>query len=502
MRTTALFAAALFLLSACATTPGRPVRGEPLTSEAKAMLARALADPQSNGAVVDVAAFEEVGLGSRDDALKSTMAVIEAALPFVVSEADEEDRAAAARFTIATAVLREWAEWPNVRGMAFKVGRLDGENPVADSVIVLALAQGEEKNRELLTGIIALGRTIAGQDGSHTLEIRSGDACIVSPDDPPLCVRSGNGFVLMGTPEAMQAYAQSPAPTVEDAAVPVLLRARASMPGQGAAELVIAGRDAVALQANLQATSPVLLAKAEQTVQELLQQYDVRRQKQRAAIEVALAEMKRELATDAQAPASMKSSVETLTVDRVLDPDGHWAQLRSSVKSERAAGTYRFAMTIPAGAVKEISQLAQSGGADGIYAIGMVSAIAVPNFMKFQCRSKQSEVRAILKSIYVAQRAHAAERKQWGRSFAELGVTPESNHRYTYCMGQECIACTHEECAPARTQNPCTGMSGVGRTLEDGFQVCAFANVDDDEKLDIWLIDDNGRPEAGENDCE
>ncbi len=429
------------------------------------------------------------------------MALVEAALPFVVSEADEEDRSAAARFTVATAVLREWVEWPNVRGLAFRVG-LDGEDPAANAVIVLALAQGEEKNRELLTGIIALGRTIAEQDGSYTLEVRGGDACIVSPDDPPLCVRSGDGYVLMGTPEAMQSYAQTPVPAIEEAAVPVLLRARVTAKNQGAAELVMTGRDAVELQAHMQGASPVLLAKTEQVVQQFLQEYDVRRQKQRAAIELAVTEMKRELAADAQTPPTMKTAVETLTVDRVLDPNGYWAQLRASVKSERAAGTYRLAMTIPAGAMKELSKLAQSGGADGIYALGTVSAFAIPSYLKFQCRAKQAEVKTILKSVYVAQRAHAAERNEWGRSFADLGIEPTKGNRYTYCMGQQCLACTHAECTPVRTQNPCTGMSGVGRTLEDGFQVCAFGNVDEDEKLDIWLIDDNGRPEAGENDCE
>ncbi len=219
MRTSALFAAALLLLSACATTPDRPARGEPLTPEAKAMLARALADSQASGAVVDLAAIEEIGLASRDDALRSMLLMFEAVLPFMVSEMDDEERSTAARFTVATAVLREWAEWPNVRGMAFKVGSLSGEqHPAMNSVVVLALAQDEEKNRELLTGVLALARTMADQDEGFTLEMRQGDACIASPEAPPFCVRSGNGYVLMGTPQAMQAYTQAPVPTIDQAA--------------------------------------------------------------------------------------------------------------------------------------------------------------------------------------------------------------------------------------------------------------------------------------------
>lgn len=41
--------------------------------------------------------------------------------------------------------------------------------------------------------------------------------------------------------------------------------------------------------------------------------------------------------------------------------------------------------------------------------IGILAAIAVPNFVKFQCRSKQSEAKTNLKSMYVAQEAYRAE---------------------------------------------------------------------------------------------
>ena len=36
--------------------------------------------------------------------------------------------------------------------------------------------------------------------------------------------------------------------------------------------------------------------------------------------------------------------------------------------------------------------------------IGILAAIAIPNFVKFQCRSKQSEARSSLKAIYTAEK--------------------------------------------------------------------------------------------------
>jgi type IV pilus assembly protein PilA len=41
--------------------------------------------------------------------------------------------------------------------------------------------------------------------------------------------------------------------------------------------------------------------------------------------------------------------------------------------------------------------------------IGTLAAIAIPNFLKFQCRAKQSEVKALLGSIRIAEEAYFVE---------------------------------------------------------------------------------------------
>jgi type IV pilus assembly protein PilA len=41
--------------------------------------------------------------------------------------------------------------------------------------------------------------------------------------------------------------------------------------------------------------------------------------------------------------------------------------------------------------------------------IGILAAIAVPNFLKFQCKAKTSEARTNLKALYVAQESFQAE---------------------------------------------------------------------------------------------
>ena len=60
--------------------------------------------------------------------------------------------------------------------------------------------------------------------------------------------------------------------------------------------------------------------------------------------------------------------------------------------------------------------------------IGILAAIAIPNFVKFQCRSKQSEAKGNMKAMYVAEESYRAEFD-------------------TY------VSCTTAQCAPGATND-------------------------------------------------
>jgi type IV pilus assembly protein PilA len=68
--------------------------------------------------------------------------------------------------------------------------------------------------------------------------------------------------------------------------------------------------------------------------------------------------------------------------------------------------------------------------------VGILSAIAIPNFAKFQARSKQTEARVNLKAMLTAQKAFAAERDRFSNLVSEIGFAPERNNRYAYFTGQ------------------------------------------------------------------
>lgn len=513
---TVTLAVGLWVTSGCRTAAhddaAADEAGPALTADAQAMLSRALAQPDASGLVLDLVALEETGLASRDDALRQMAELAAVTLPYLAAEEeDPSTRQFLGRLSVGTAVLRQWAEWPNVRGLALAMGDLsraaeDGTPPVNQVVLVVAVAGAEDQNRRLLQGVLALGRAAMAE--SHGREVRlviqQRDACLVDVGQgDSFCLRPGNGFILMGAPRALQDFSALPQPSPSEhaasavAAAPQILRLRLHLAAQGTADVLVQGREALTVAASVQAQSPVLLAKLEQVVNESLQKWDASRAAQRELLRQSLSTVQQQLSADPDAPADMKSAAIALTVDDVMDPNGWWTRLRQSVKTERGPGRYTAAFVVPPEGVKALSQMSR----ELVSSAGMVASVAVFKFTQFQCRSRQSEVKSTLTRIFVAQRAFAATKDRYAGSLRELGIEPPPNGRYSYCMGTECLQCTASGCAGVARQNVCAGMSSVGKSMQDGFQVCAYGDVDSDGELDIWLIDDSGVPENAENDC-
>ncbi|QRN94376.1 fimbrial protein [Archangium violaceum] len=67
--------------------------------------------------------------------------------------------------------------------------------------------------------------------------------------------------------------------------------------------------------------------------------------------------------------------------------------------------------------------------------VGVLSAIAIPNFIRFQARSKQAECRANLKAWYTTQRAYFQQKDAYSASIEEVGFSPERGNRYAYFAG-------------------------------------------------------------------
>lgn len=158
--------------------------------------------------------------------------------------------------------------------------------------------------------------------------------------------------------------------------------------------------------------------------------------------------------------------------------------------------------------------------------IGILAAIAVPNFIKYQAKSKQSEAKTMLRSYFTSQRHLFSERDTFTSNLSELGFGPERGNRYAYFgdlspskwqsrasalpvtsgdfqgIEVDCFKLTVAGCVaqPARpgaiatysvaydlnTTGP--GSTGIVNGQNGGFMMEARGTIDNDSEADVWLI--------------
>ncbi len=104
--------------------------------------------------------------------------------------------------------------------------------------------------------------------------------------------------------------------------------------------------------------------------------------------------------------------------------------------------------------------------------IGILAAIAIPNFMNYQCKSKQSEVKQGLGTIAKNQEAYLAEHDVYGAAaddaaiVAKLGFASKGTPRYTYSI----------------TTNGAASFTATGTTVDPGIKGGGAGD-------DVWTID-------------
>lgn len=125
--------------------------------------------------------------------------------------------------------------------------------------------------------------------------------------------------------------------------------------------------------------------------------------------------------------------------------------------------------------------------------LGIVAAIAVPNFLRYQAQSRQSEARANLSGIFISEMAYFGEQSRFS-STTETGYQVAGNsNRYTYR--------THATDLTGADTGIVTINAGVGTVAPEntviasassmtGFTATATANLDNDPTIDQWHVND------------
>ena len=143
--------------------------------------------------------------------------------------------------------------------------------------------------------------------------------------------------------------------------------------------------------------------------------------------------------------------------------------------------------------------------------IGILAAIAIPNFIKFQARSKQSEAKANLKAMFTAEKAFFQEKDRFSSYVGEVGFAPERNNRYAYFLDPT-PSFDNRVTGTATTTNTanaiqadqfkaytsitatatlqCGGTMGISGGVFTGE---AIGNIDTDSTNDQWSISTDGR---------
>lgn len=107
--------------------------------------------------------------------------------------------------------------------------------------------------------------------------------------------------------------------------------------------------------------------------------------------------------------------------------------------------------------------------------IGILAAVAIPNFQKYQSRARQSEAKIGLSALYTAEKAYATEQSTYSACLNQMGYTPEGAKKY-YAVGFTNSAASSSNCGPSGGQ-PCDTVTWNGTAPDAGDACAAGPNV-------------------------
>lgn len=127
--------------------------------------------------------------------------------------------------------------------------------------------------------------------------------------------------------------------------------------------------------------------------------------------------------------------------------------------------------------------------------VGILSAMAIPNFQKFRSRAIQAEARANLGAINTCQTIYFGDFDTFAggpNAFLDIRYVPVTGtKRYTYILGQAVLPADF-------TVSPVP--SGCNTTA-NGFTAIAVGNIDNDPFIDFWAVNDQREIRNAVNNC-
>ena len=109
--------------------------------------------------------------------------------------------------------------------------------------------------------------------------------------------------------------------------------------------------------------------------------------------------------------------------------------------------------------------------------IAFLAALAIPNYVRFQARSKQAEVKGNLKAAFTCERAYYQEHGTYSSCTLQIGFAPERGNRYRYTVNA--ITRVDETCNTTESRATAAGVSlpSDGDILADTFKYGASPGI-------------------------
>ncbi len=109
--------------------------------------------------------------------------------------------------------------------------------------------------------------------------------------------------------------------------------------------------------------------------------------------------------------------------------------------------------------------------------IGVLASIALPNFIKFQARAKQSEAKANLRAAYSAEKSYFQEKDEFSSCIHKIGFNLERGNRYKYEFGST-LRTLEASCTTGDTRAAAVGITAPtdSRVEIDTFKHGALAS--------------------------
>lgn len=123
--------------------------------------------------------------------------------------------------------------------------------------------------------------------------------------------------------------------------------------------------------------------------------------------------------------------------------------------------------------------------------IGILAAIAIPNFLKYQAKSKQSEAKTNLKGIFTSETAYFSEANSYG-PLDVVGFALAGDKAKSYAFSVDDAAWVGNPVGAAlTTPSPVPALIGnAGPPIDyTSFTAGAKANIDSDATVDYWIVD-------------